>query len=96
MPEVNGITLLRKLKQNIKTNHIPVILLTAKNSEKDYIEGLSLGADAYIAKPFNLDILITTIENLIKTEKYYAITLAENKNKTTILKWHNLSLQMKS
>lgn len=69
MPEVNGITLLRKLKQNIKTNHIPVILLTAKNSEKDYIEGLSLGADAYIAKPFNLDILITTIENLIKNRE---------------------------
>lgn len=69
MPEVNGITLLRKLKQNIKTNHIPVILLTAKNSEKDYIEGLSLGADAYIAKPFNLDILIATIENLIKNRE---------------------------
>lgn len=69
MPEINGITLLRKLKQNIKTNHIPIILLTAKNSEKDYIEGLSLGADAYIAKPFNLDILITTIENLIKNRE---------------------------
>lgn len=69
MPEINGITLLRKLKQNIKTNHIPIILLTAKNSEKDYIEGLSLGADAYITKPFNLDILITTIENLIKNRE---------------------------
>ena len=69
MPEINGITLLRKLKQNIKTNHIPIILLTAKNSEKDYIEGLSLGADAYIAKPFNLDILITTIENLIRNRE---------------------------
>lgn len=69
MPEINGITLLKKLKQNIKTNHIPVILLTARNSEKDYIEGLSLGADAYIAKPFNLDILTTTIENLIKNRE---------------------------
>lgn len=61
--------LTQKLKQNIKTNHIPVILLTAKNSEKDYIEGLSLGADAYIAKPFNLEILITTIENLIRNRE---------------------------
>ena len=69
MPEINGITLLKKLKQNIKTNHIPVILLTAKNSEKDYIEGLSLGADAYITKPFNLEILITTIENLIRNRE---------------------------
>lgn len=69
MPEINGITLLKKLKQNIKTNHIPVILLTAKNSEKDYIEGLSLGADAYIAKPFNLEILVTTIENLIRNRE---------------------------
>ena len=69
MPEINGITLLKKLKQNIKTNHIPIILLTAKNSEKDYIEGLSLGADAYIAKPFNLEILITTIENLIRNRE---------------------------
>lgn len=69
MPEINGTTLLRKLKQNINTNHIPVILLTAKSSEKDYIEGLSLGADAYISKPFNLDILITTIENLIRNRE---------------------------
>lgn len=41
----------------------------SQNSEKDYIEGLSLGADAYIAKPFNLEILITTIENLIRNRE---------------------------
>lgn len=96
MPEINGITLLRKLKQNIKTNHIPIILLTAKNSEKDYIEGLSLGADAYITKPFNLDILITTIENLIKNREILRNNFSGNKNKMPILKSHNLNLQTKN
>lgn len=66
MPEVDGLTLLRKIKQNIKINHIPVVLLTAKNSESDNMEGLSFGADAYLTKPFNIDMVRITIENLLK------------------------------
>lgn len=69
MPEVDGLTLLRKIKQNIKINHIPVILLTAKNSESDNIEGLSFGADAYLTKPFNIDMVKITIDNLLRNRE---------------------------
>lgn len=65
MPEVDGITLCRKVKQHVHMNHVPVILLTARSKEEDNLEGLSTGADAYIVKPFNLEILKKTIENLI-------------------------------
>lgn len=65
MPEMDGITLCRKIKQNINVNHIPIILLTAKSKAEDQIEGLEIGADAYIVKPFNTELLRTSISNLI-------------------------------
>lgn len=69
MPEMDGLTLCKKIKQNINLNHIPVILLTAKTREEDNLEGLNTGADAYIMKPFNIDILQKTAENLINTRQ---------------------------
>lgn len=69
MPEMDGITLCRKIKQNININHIPVILVTAKSKEEDNLEGLSIGADAYIVKPFNMDLLRKTIENIIRNRE---------------------------
>jgi signal transduction histidine kinase/ligand-binding sensor domain-containing protein/DNA-binding response OmpR family regulator len=69
MPEMDGKTLCKKIKQNISINHIPVVLLTAKSGEKDNLEGLGLGADAYIAKPFNMELLKKTVENLIKNRE---------------------------
>lgn len=69
MPEMDGLTLCKKIKQNVNLNHIPVILLTAKTGEEDYLEGLNIGADAYIMKPFNIDILQKTVENLINTRQ---------------------------
>jgi ligand-binding sensor domain-containing protein/signal transduction histidine kinase/DNA-binding response OmpR family regulator len=65
MPVMDGITLTYKIKQNININHIPVILLTAKIQEKDFIEGLETGADAYITKPFHTSVLEQTVNNLI-------------------------------
>jgi len=65
MPEMDGNTLCTQLKLNPQTNHLPVILLTAKNRDEDKLEGLETGADAYIVKPFNMDILRRTIGNLI-------------------------------
>ncbi len=65
MPEMDGTTLCTKLKANVNTNHIPVILLTAMSREEDQLEGLQTGADAYIVKPFNMDILRRTILNLL-------------------------------
>lgn len=65
MSEMDGITLCRKMKQNINVNHIPIILLTAKSKAEDRIEGLEIGADAYIVKPFNTELLRSTASNLI-------------------------------
>lgn len=65
MPEMDGTTLCAKLKSNINTNDVPIILLTAKSREEDQLEGLQTGADAYILKPFNMDILRRTIINLL-------------------------------
>jgi signal transduction histidine kinase/ligand-binding sensor domain-containing protein/DNA-binding response OmpR family regulator len=67
MPEMDGITLCRKIKQNITLNCIPVILLTAKTREEDNMEGLESGADAYMTKPFNIELLKKTVQNLLKS-----------------------------
>lgn len=69
MPEMDGFTLTKRIKKNINLQHIPVILLTAKAQDKDNIEGLESGADAYITKPFNIDLLLTTVNNLLLTHK---------------------------
>lgn len=69
MPKKDGFEVCSKLKSEIVTNHIPIILLTAKASDKDRIEGLSYGADAYLIKPFNKDELFTRIDQLIHLRK---------------------------
>jgi signal transduction histidine kinase/ligand-binding sensor domain-containing protein/DNA-binding response OmpR family regulator len=65
MPEMDGMTLCRKIRQNILVSHIPVILLTAKINEESNLEALEGGVDAYITKPFNIDVLKKTIRNVI-------------------------------
>ncbi|ANW95295.1 hypothetical protein AXE80_02890 [Wenyingzhuangia fucanilytica] len=69
MPELNGMDLCRKIKSEIKTSHIPVILLTALTNIEDKIKGIRDGADAYIKKPFNLQLLITRTETLLNNRK---------------------------
>jgi len=69
MPGIDGIELCKKIKANHKTNHIPIIILTAKATINDQILGLETHADAYIAKPFNLKLLETQISNLIENRK---------------------------
>jgi signal transduction histidine kinase/DNA-binding response OmpR family regulator/ligand-binding sensor domain-containing protein len=66
MPRMDGLTLCKRIKDNIQTSHIPVILLTAKSEIEDRIEGLQVGADSYIPKPFHPDHLFVRIEQLIK------------------------------
>lgn len=65
MPRVDGYELLRRIKNDERTSHIPVILLTALNSRENEMEGLSGGADDYIVKPFDLALLQTKIENIL-------------------------------
>ena len=69
MPEMDGHALCSQLKANNSTNFIPVILLTARSREEDRLEGLETGADAYLVKPFNLDILRRTIQNLLNSRR---------------------------
>jgi len=65
MPNMDGIQLTRKIKSDKRTNHIPVILLTALTGEKDQLMGLGTGANDYITKPFNFQILNAKINNLL-------------------------------
>ena len=69
MPVMDGIELCRKLKTDIKTSHIPIILLTAKAGIESRIEGLDTGADAYIAKPFTIKLIEVQISNIIENRK---------------------------
>jgi two-component system cell cycle response regulator len=66
MPEMDGFELCEKIKSDLEFSHIPVILLTAKNSLQSKIEGLELGADAYVEKPFSPEFLQVQISSLIK------------------------------
>lgn len=65
MPIKDGLTCCREIKENLETCHIPLIMLTAKVQDKDIIEGLETGADDYITKPFNPDLLKSKVNNLI-------------------------------
>ena len=66
MPEMDGFTMLRMIKSNMNISHIPVIMLTSKADVGNRLEGLENGADAFLAKPFSLDELHFTIDNLIR------------------------------
>ena len=76
MPVMDGLELCKRIKTNLEYSHIPIILLTAKNSLHAKIEGLETGADAYIEKPFDFEHLSAQISNLIlnrnKIKEYFA------------------------
>ncbi|WP_282036304.1 hybrid sensor histidine kinase/response regulator transcription factor [Saccharicrinis aurantiacus] len=69
MPEMNGITMCQKLKSAFITSHIPVVLLSAYNEVEEQLKGLEVGADDYIGKPFNSDILLQKINNILQSRK---------------------------
>lgn len=69
MPEMNGFEMCDKIKSDLGTCHIPVILLTARSLDMDQIEGYRLGADAYLPKPFNSEVLKTRVANLLRARK---------------------------
>lgn len=87
LPVMDGIKLCKAIKQNIRTSHIPVILLTAKTNQQDQLEGLSAGADDYVYKPFNISILKMKVQNMLKArtrmQDHYSNTLEVDPQKIT-------------
>ncbi len=70
MPGIDGFVLCKRVKTNLESSHIPVILLTSKNALNSRIEGLEAGADAYIEKPFSIEHLKVQITNLIRNRRH--------------------------
>lgn len=86
MPEMDGIMLCKKLKANININHIPIILLTARSSDEDKAEGFDIGADAYVAKPFNVELLKKRMANILENRERLGMKLAGNDDQKALIK----------
>lgn len=69
MPVMNGYQLCKEVKEHLQISHIPVILLTAKSDTESQKIGYKLGADAYLSKPFDIDLLLSVIGNLLKQKE---------------------------
>ena len=76
MPVMDGFELCEKIRKNPNISSLPIILLTARTMDRDKIEGMEAGADAYITKPFSIDVLKTAMDNLIKGRERLKATLA--------------------
>ncbi len=66
MPKMNGIEFIKRLRGSVEMSHLPVILLSSKSEIKDQIEGLKSGADCYVPKPFDIDLLLHTIDSQLR------------------------------
>jgi YesN/AraC family two-component response regulator len=77
MPEMDGWTFCRKIKKNFKTSHIPVILLTALSDDDHKAQGIEIGADMFLEKPFNTDMLKRIIKNLIENREKVAESIVQ-------------------
>ncbi|PZX52110.1 signal transduction histidine kinase [Algoriphagus ratkowskyi] len=80
MPEMDGIELCSKIKENINTSHLLVILLTAKSSHIHQLEGYESGADDYLVKPFQLDLLSLKVKNLLFTRSKFQSQFVQTPN----------------
>ena len=82
MPEMDGLVLCHALKSDIRTSHIPIIMLTAKSSDEDKLTGLKAGADAYLLKPFNAQDLEMRLQNIL----FHRAKLREYFNREVLVK----------
>ncbi|MCW3785828.1 hybrid sensor histidine kinase/response regulator transcription factor [Plebeiibacterium sediminum] len=80
MPQLNGMQLTEKLKENQETSHIPIVMLTAKSEDESKIKGLKFGADSYITKPFNTEVLVAQITSIIKSRNLFKEHFSKNLN----------------
>jgi PleD family two-component response regulator len=74
LPDIDGYEVCRQLRTNLRTSHIPIIFLTQKDERNDKIQGLELGADDYITKPFDLEELRLRVRNTIKSAEVASLT----------------------
>lgn len=74
LPDMDGYTVCRELRTNLRTKHIPIIFLTQKDERSDKIKGLELGADDYITKPFDIEELKLKVQNAIRRNTYENLT----------------------
>ena len=79
MPEMSGLELCKKIKKNVNISHIPIIMLTARNTVENEIEGLETGANYFIKKPFNVDQLQLVVRNILDYRKELQLKFAGNK-----------------
>lgn len=90
MPVMNGLELCKKVKADLKTSHIPLLMLSAKALVQDKLEGIDSGADMYMSKPFDMDVLKSSLGQLINSrqimfDKFYKGITKNAKEKTTTL-----------
>ena len=78
MPNMDGLELCKSLREDIRTSHIPIILLTARTADEDKIKGLEIGADDYITKPFNMDLLLLRIDKLLEKRSKFQKKFQKN------------------
>ena len=78
MPGMNGIDMCKAIRQDVRTSHIPVILLTAKGTDEDRMEGYDVGADSYLVKPFRKSLLTSRIRNLLERRKRMMTQVSES------------------
>ncbi|MFC5683282.1 hybrid sensor histidine kinase/response regulator transcription factor [Flavobacterium sp. MAHUQ-51] len=83
MPIMDGIALCQSIKEDVRTSHIPVILLTAKDSIQDKEEGYEHGADSYITKPFSAKLLRIRIQNILESRKKLAEQIASQTSRSS-------------
>jgi two-component system alkaline phosphatase synthesis response regulator PhoP len=86
LPGIDGLEVARRLKQQEKTSHIPIIMLTAKGEEADIVAGLELGADDYVTKPFSPRILMARVKAVLRRQ------MAEEENPEEIIHIHQLTI----
>lgn len=94
MPEMDGMELCKQLKSNFSTSHIPIILLTAKSSTDTQIESFHMGADAFLIKPFDEDLLKAMIRSLSEKRQRIQMSFSENMD-SEVLNFNDESLDKK-
>jgi len=85
LPGIDGLEVCKKLKNTLKTEHVPIVMLTAKGEEADIVTGLELGADDYITKPFSGKVLIARVRRILRKQ----VTCQDDKN---VLKIQDLTI----